>query len=449
MKSKILLFLALFLSIIQIFSQPYRQGYIILNDGSRLSVFVEYIDTIEPGDFIRYKATPNSKALKIALSRVKEFASGDKVFFKTYVKVDLTGNKKFSSVKNYNDFFTRDTIFLQVIFDGQKPLYRGFYNNKELFYIQRNGKIELLEAPEIVVNNRAMDLTINQIINSYNYKVKTNTVGKEKIITFETYKYQLSSYLSDWPGIKKKIRNIRYNYYNLKYLFKNYYVFQQIGEYKLNKMSNGQIGVFAGVLTEKIDIKSDVNMFYYLTKPDFPISSSYYAGVFAQNNFKQTGYHFSLNYEVGYYRLYTKNIFVSAVEGNKKLIYGYSSVDMEFLKLRIAGKINLFLSPQTVLSIYGGGSYTIPIKAANNVIEYGFVLSHSYVRNYDGFYSPYQKDYSYIRDEAGAFGGMSIQRGRLGLTAWAEITNGFLSPFHLVHRNYLYGFTLSFTILKD
>ncbi len=448
MRLKILLFSLLLFSVTQAFSQRYKQGYIILNDGTRLTGLVESKNITSLGNNIKYKQTLRIKPQVIPLSQVKKFVSGNKVFFKAFVKVDLSGNNQFSHVKKYSDFFSKDTIFLQVMFDGPKPLYRGYYNNKELFYISEAGKIELLEAPQIYMSDTVTDATVSRLVNRYNYHVNTGITTDQRTIIFETYKYQLASYLSDWPGIDDKLKDIAYNYYSLKYLFTRYYKFQEPTGANLQQISASEMGIFGGGLFEKVNITSSENMFYYLTKPDFAFSSSYFVGVFGQTNFKQTGYHLSLYYSLGYYNLYTKALTVKEFVPDKQLIYTYSSLNMTSVKIRLGGKYNFFTGPKTRISIFAGGSYNVPVKASNNVQDYGFVLSQSYVHSFEGFISPYQKN-SYIRDEAGAFIGLSLQRGRFGLNAWTEITNGFLSPIRIIQRNNFYGITLSYSIIKS
>ncbi len=447
MKNRILLLIVSLVFLGQAFGQGFTEGYIIFNDGTKITGLVEKKRLADLGNSIKYKVYADSQPEIIPLSNVSEFGYGKKIFFKAYVRVDLSGLNQFTQVKKYDDFFSTDTIFLQVMFEGDKPLYRGYYNHKDLFYILQNDSLILLEAPQFVMQDTVMDPTLNRLVNRYNYQINTEVTTQKQIVILETYKYQLSSYLSDWPGIDQRLRDIAYNYYSMRYLFKHYYNYKNPGKIKTNEMSGADVGIFAGEVFEKVNITSSTDMFYYLSKPDFPISSSYYVGVFGQTNFKQTDYHLSLYYSLGYYNLQTEDLIIKSYIPGKELVYTYSSFDMTSLKIRLAGKFNLFINKNLLFSIVAGGTYTVPIKAHNYVLEYGFATPDYYVRNFEGFLSPYQKN-SYIRDEAGVFAGVSLRWRRISLNTWAEVTNGFLSPLRITQRNYLYGMTLSYSIIK-
>ncbi len=429
------------------FGQRFRPGFIILNDSTKLTGLVEAKSISNIGDYIRYKPTSKSKLQKLPLSEISSFTSGERTYFKAYVKVDISAIRDHKSIKSYEDYFSRDTILLEVVFDGDKPLYRGYYANKEQFYIKTGNEIQLLEAPTVIMRDTFVDPALSRYINRYNYQVSTEVTGGEKKITIDTYKYQLTNYLSDWPEVNSLINDIYYNYYGLKYLFNRYYEFKAPYMKRKFEISNAEFGLFNGCLIEKVNISSDEQMFYYMTTPDFPLSTSLFLGAFLQTNFGQTDYHFSLYYSIGYYNFYTKALFGRSEDGGRTIIYTYSNFDVTSIKARLAGKYNVFIGHGTRLSLSAGMSYTIPVHATNSVLEYGVVLSQPYYNSFEGFISPYQKN-SYIRDEVGGFVGLSLQRDRLALDTWVEMTNGFLSPVVLIQKNIILGITLSLTFFK-
>ncbi len=442
-----LIFIFFLLLGISAFGQKFNSGYIVYNNGEKVFGLIKVNPLKENPDKLLFKKNETSRPEVIKLSELKEYSYNDRQFIKAFVKVDLSGNKKFSHVKSYDEFFSKDTLFLQVVFNGPKALYWGYYNNKDLFYIRRQDSIVLLEAPWVITRDSVMDPALNRLMNRYNYQIQTKVSGETRITVIETYKFQLSVYLSDYPGINSAINTTTYNFYSLYNLFHKYYnetgrkpAYSYILPYEI-----ADIGFFAGKTFQNTDISGENNMFFYLSTPKFVSIPSDYFGIYAQNTFWQTNYRFSLYSSLAYRNFHV----IGAGTGKTNYydyVYTYTELNISFLELKFLMKYNAILKPVRV-SVFFGGGYSFPLFENSPVYEYGLHRDQKVFKKYDALIPQYQGD-KYYTQEAAAYAGISVSKGRLGLDITLARTNGFLSPMRLMQHNSILAVTLTYSVFK-
>lgn len=146
MKLKLSFILLLCLNTILYAQHTFEEGYLIRNDGSRISCLIKNEDWREnPQSFI-YKLNENGDTKIGNLSSVKEFGSGEYFrYIRATVDIDQSSDKVNNLSYERNPIMKEQTLFLKVLAQGKASL---FYSDREnlrrYFYSIDGGEIEQL-----------------------------------------------------------------------------------------------------------------------------------------------------------------------------------------------------------------------------------------------------------------------------------------------------------------
>ena len=146
MRTELTILVFLFLPAILLSQNTFEEGYLIFNNGTRLSCLIKNEDWREnPQSFI-YKLHENGETQIGNLSSVKEFGSGEYFrYIRATVEIDQSSDKVNNLSYERNPIMKEQTLFLKVLAQGKASL---FYSDREnlrrYFYSIDDGEIEQL-----------------------------------------------------------------------------------------------------------------------------------------------------------------------------------------------------------------------------------------------------------------------------------------------------------------
>jgi len=196
-----------FLSTIQtVWAQnKFEAGYIVNAQKDTLTGFLEYGEWSQNPREICFKPKLENAPREYLPQDISSFYVHDKTYVKAAVLADKTGSK----IKVSPEFpflpVLEDTVFLLELVPGVKSLYHlKDKDNKEHFYIEKNGQMEWL------------------IFQFYKDTLLNNAFSGGYIVD-HTYKLQLFEYLDKCQEIKRKSYILSYSQKSLKSIFLRYY----------------------------------------------------------------------------------------------------------------------------------------------------------------------------------------------------------------------------------
>ncbi|MCK6617929.1 MAG: PorT family protein [Cyclobacteriaceae bacterium] len=138
-----------------VFAQySWDKGYFINNDGARVECLIKRLDGAYTPKKIDYKLSENDAPSELKPHDIREFGVADEgVFVSATVSIDRSSSNLNQAGNNRNPEWSRETLFLKIIADGQATLYvyrtDGF---TRFFYKMGDGEIEQLVYKVYYVN---------------------------------------------------------------------------------------------------------------------------------------------------------------------------------------------------------------------------------------------------------------------------------------------------------
>jgi hypothetical protein len=248
---------------INLYSQSnFETGYVIDIQKDTIKGFIDYRNwNITPKEIV-FKTVPDSKSTIYTPTDILSFNVAGERYVSGIVTIDEGPFRDNELTESEMPQYRTDTVFLQVLIDGNKSLYSLKDNNLKVHYfIGQNGAFNTL----------------------FFKKYLQNVSGATFIKTNEKFKGQLMVYFQDCPSIQKKISYINYNQNDLINLFNEYYNCTQNtilykSKLKLIKFTS-EAGFFAGLSLTKLNFEGD-DFFLPLTGVDFPRSANFSFGGF-------------------------------------------------------------------------------------------------------------------------------------------------------------------------
>jgi hypothetical protein len=207
MKKVILLGSVLICSLVVVSQENYLPGYIVGLKGDTVRGYVDYREWDKNPESFDFKAEGQGEAVNYRPGRIAGFFVAGNLYRSAAVDVEISPYK--TSDLNFDPELQliRDTVFLQVIVDGEKGLcYLKPASGKQLYYITQNDEFELLIFKKFYSSNSNASQTATRTI-SYNNK----------------YVGQLTLFLTNCPGIQQKLYTVEYKWRDLQKLFDHYY----------------------------------------------------------------------------------------------------------------------------------------------------------------------------------------------------------------------------------
>jgi len=246
---------------INLYSQSnFETGYVIDIQKDTIKGFIDYRNwNITPKEIV-FKTATDSKSTIYTPTDILSFNVAGERYVSGIVTIDEGPFRDNELTESEMPQYRTDTVFLQVLLDGNKSLYSLKDENLKMHYfIGQNGAFNTL----------------------FFKKYLQNVSGATFVKTNEKFKGQLMVYFQDCPSIQKNISYINYNQNDLINLFNEYYNCTQntiLYKSKLIKFKS-EAGFFAGLSLTKLNFEGD-DFFLPLTGVDFPRSANLTFGGF-------------------------------------------------------------------------------------------------------------------------------------------------------------------------
>lgn len=124
----------------------YDPGYIVLENGQRLEVWIQNKEKHLTPVAIKYRESAKAKPQELDSKEVKEFGVGTYLrFIKATVRIDRSTHKEHMVGNNRNPEWEENTVFLQLLVEGEASLY--YYRDRKniaLFVQKDQGAIDQL-----------------------------------------------------------------------------------------------------------------------------------------------------------------------------------------------------------------------------------------------------------------------------------------------------------------
>lgn len=182
----------------------FEPGYVVNTQNDTLTGFIEYREWAQNPVEISFKTKLESVAKRYMPADISSFYVHEKKYVKAGVLADETGKEIKVSPEFPFHPILEDTVLLLELVPGIKSLYYlKDKNNKEHFYINRNGQMEWL---------------IFQF-----YKVKNVQGADATYVDNQTYKAQVYDYLKNCSAINRRVNILSYSKGSLSNIFWLFY----------------------------------------------------------------------------------------------------------------------------------------------------------------------------------------------------------------------------------
>ncbi len=209
-------------------------GYIIQQNGDTLYGMIDYRNWKKNPKSIKFSKNNHKKLSELSPKDIKEFKVNDEMYVSAKVNTEISSEElKWLNYNSKLDLIS-DTVFLKILFKGDKSLYVYSFKTKNNFYIDNNSNFELLK---------------------YKKYFKTKN-GNKGIAENKNYLGQLSVYLKGYPNINSKLKKTKYKQSDLYKLFKSYYKYfpTDLVYMKTKKSFYSDVGIKIGGSSTNMDI---------------------------------------------------------------------------------------------------------------------------------------------------------------------------------------------------
>ena len=313
MKKKISLFFALFVFVISYSQIKFEKGYIINNQNIKTNSLIKNTDWKYNPTQIKYKNSEEDEVKIGLIKNIKEFGiDGASKYIRADVNIDRSSKNLNFISRDRNPKFTKETLFLKVLIEGNASLYEYVDGNLyRYFYKIDNQPIEQLVYKPFLLSDKKIGYNENykqQILKnlpcpkiSINYIKKLNYYKSDLVKIFTKYNTCKNTRFTTYEPKKKSfvfsakigINSVNFSTFN-KYSIVNNVKFEnklnlRIGaevEYIL-PFNNTKWRVFTEPTLQKIQVtkKTDSNTFILggkvvtnieYTSLEIPIGLRYY-----------------------------------------------------------------------------------------------------------------------------------------------------------------------------
>ena len=348
--------LIVILNVNDLFSQSnFKAGYIIDIYNDTIKGFIDYQNWDITPKKIVFKSVSDSKVTIYAPNNIRSFRVAGERYLSRIVTIDDSPWRDIELTESGTPQYKTDTVFLQILIDGDKSLYYMKDKNLKIhFLIGKNGICETLLNLEYL---------------------KKNVNGTSYIQKNEKFKGQLHIYLQDCSEIQKKIVNVSYFSHDLIKLFNEYYNCTKkkiLYQTELEK-TKLEFGIFGGLSQTQLKFTGDDSYFSSLINTDYPWSKNFTFGVSVNFVFPRKQGKWSINNELMFTSYKVNGI---NLDSNNVNIYEktYTSIGSSYIKLNT---ILLFKYPIKGMFIFidGGISNGIALSETNYLRSENHVYS--------------------------------------------------------------------------
>ncbi|MFC2124131.1 hypothetical protein ACFLU5_04900 [Bacteroidota bacterium] len=318
----------------------YRVGYIVTNEGDTIHGFIDYEDwEVNPRSVIfTLRLGPIGKTFNI--EDLAAFGVMNNIYRRNIVEIDQNPYQKKNLTPSKELRMITDTVFLQVLVDGEKQLYfLGDENRKKHYFIGPEEEIETL---------------INQLY----LEVKS---GDSHVVSNPLYREQLIAYFQDCPSVLDVIQLVEYTTEDLINLFKFFSTCSESRiEYSL-KITGAKLewDLILGVVSTNFNVIGDNIAYQSLVISEFSQSTNMAIGLGCNILFPMKGFsQISMNNEI-LFNSYLVSSYRRDPEVGDQYTSRYYEIGFSYLNL------NMMLR------------YYYPIKSFNVFVNGGFSFGYA------------------------------------------------------------------------
>jgi len=236
MKSiKITFVLLLFTSAIACAQKSFKAGYLISNAGEKSTCYILDVDWKDNPTTIQYKTTRSDDVRYADINSIKAFEIDSQVkYVRETVQIDRASSRTQNLTTHRNPVFKEETLFLQVLIEGESTLY-SYQDHNISRYFYASGT----ETPTQLVHKKFLTPAM---------KVGVNDLYKQQLQK-ELRCDQLS--LSDFEKLsytKKSLINLVQQYYTCKQ--QSFTIYE-----RPHQKAVYELAVFGGVQSSNLELK--------------------------------------------------------------------------------------------------------------------------------------------------------------------------------------------------
>lgn len=237
----------------------YLPGFIIKSPGDTLKGFIEYKRWDRSPLKIFFKKLLEEKPTEYTPIQIKSFGVANENYESAIVDVDASPHKIAELSQTSTPEFIRDTVFLQILVQGEKTLlHLKDRNAKNHFYIKEEEKYQPLVYKQYIIMGGP----------SGKFMAKN-----------ESYKNLLDNYLKNCSSIQNRIKTAKYEVGPLTKLFYYYYqcTNQSINYRTERKEGKVELGIVAGASLSTLKFTGGIS---YIVDNDYESSINPTVGIF-------------------------------------------------------------------------------------------------------------------------------------------------------------------------
>jgi hypothetical protein len=235
--------LIIFFPVLILGQSTFSPGYFIRSDGTKVECLIRNVSWKSPQSLV-YKSSSNAEAQSLMPLEVKEFGIlGGNRFITAEVLVDVSGNDEKNLSDSKNPIWSKMTIFLNVLVEGDASLFYYLVPSMERFFYQ----------------------TVNTPIQQLVYKQFTSPTDPSFLGTNFYFRQQLVNDLKIPQSEVSSVENLQYERSSLTSFFISFNKNQKT-TYKVykRKMEKGgfHLGIRPGITFTSFSVSSDYGAVY-------------------------------------------------------------------------------------------------------------------------------------------------------------------------------------------
>lgn len=432
MQKSLLVLLFFFISFISIQSavgqKNFQPGYVLTLDGDTVRGQIDYRNwKINPDqiDFI----DSNNNERSFSPIEILEFRVANERYLSGIVEFETS-----STVLNFNEMshsgqfeLATDTVFLQALFGGNKPLY-FLYNNqqREYFYIVNNNKLELLNYKKYLRKSPSADP--DAPLAAHNSAVAENN----------RFRAQLTAYLADCPAVHSKVTSMGYGQKSMYRVFESYQkcVNPEESFQKKREKIETKIGVLAGITMTSINFSGHEAAYSELIESDFGSSIDFTGGVSFEFVFPRSGRRWSIPNEL-IYTSYSVEADHSDITDPVHL-FTLSHIELAYSYIKLNNLIRYSIPIGNIHAFINVGlSNGFAISETNTMSQ--TIQAYSSTRNTEDEAIEFTRKY-----EQGLIAGLGVRANKLSFETRYEGTGGMSEAVNLSSKVKRFYFILGY-----
>jgi hypothetical protein len=230
-------------------------GYIITAEGDSLAGEIDYRNWEAPPARVSFRNKTQAITSWTPI-QLKGFGIKSDHFESGIVEREISPYQDRDLAEDREFKIKIDTVFLQVLINGEKSLYLFKEDiTASQFYIRQGERYELLRYKRFVAMKN----------------------GTKEVFENNQFRYQLISYLSDCPGLSKELSELKYHAKSLKKIFEKYYSCSKKEiSFQRKQTVIHNFGILGGVSFSSVNFSSPLASFtdskLFLTRGEFETS---------------------------------------------------------------------------------------------------------------------------------------------------------------------------------